>query len=103
MALPCWLSETASLLAGDLVDTSERDASELESERTADRLGVVRVCPERILSMPAIVKPFLQKWEPVQSLSTMGSNTLAIFSSIVEKGQNTVAVIFGVKSGEQNG
>ena len=28
MALPCWLSETASLLAGDLVDTSERDASE---------------------------------------------------------------------------
>ena len=45
MALPCWLSETASLLAGDLVDTSERDASELESERTAGRLVVVRVCP----------------------------------------------------------
>ncbi|CDS96511.1 conserved hypothetical protein [Vibrio crassostreae] len=59
--MPCWLSETASLLAGDLVDTSERDASELESERTADRLVVVRVCPERILSMPAIVKPFSSK------------------------------------------
>ncbi|PQJ59820.1 hypothetical protein BTO10_10480 [Vibrio chagasii] len=47
--------------------------------------------------MPAIVKPFLQKWEPVQSISTKGSITLAIFRSLVEKGQNTEATYFSAR------
>ncbi|CAH1582085.1 hypothetical protein THOB06_310019 [Vibrio rotiferianus] len=54
----------------------------LESLRAGERLVVVIICPERMLSIPAIYQPFSHVVVLVSTLSTSTCKTLAFFCAL---------------------